>query len=108
MLFRVFKFVLLITVLAVEASAQEPPYDVFPDATPPYYRVRYEDLVDQPYNELARVYSFMGLNFGKRESAFVFSHTHQQPSKNPYYSTFRGANFTHDTWKRTLNLEVNL
>ena len=23
-------------------SAQAPPYDVFPDAEPPYYRVRYE------------------------------------------------------------------
>jgi len=28
--------------LAVTASAQQPPYDVFPAAEPPYYRVRYE------------------------------------------------------------------
>ena len=29
-------------ILIMVASAQSPPYDVFPTAAPPYYRVRYE------------------------------------------------------------------
>ena len=33
---------LLLLALATELSAQQPPYDVFPPADPPYYRVRYE------------------------------------------------------------------
>ncbi|MCA9207709.1 MAG: hypothetical protein KDA55_05100, partial [Planctomycetales bacterium] len=33
---------LLTTVCVGELSAQHPPYDVFPEANPPYYRVRYE------------------------------------------------------------------
>ncbi|MEZ6111166.1 MAG: hypothetical protein R3C99_09155 [Pirellulaceae bacterium] len=33
---------LLTTVCVGELSAQHPPYDVFPQANPPYYRVRYE------------------------------------------------------------------
>ena len=33
---------LLPVALATELSAQLPPYDVFPAADPPYYRVRYE------------------------------------------------------------------
>ncbi|NBV24287.1 MAG: hypothetical protein EBS05_20510 [Proteobacteria bacterium] len=34
--------VLLLLVLAGSLSAQQPPYNVFPPADPPYYRVRYE------------------------------------------------------------------
>lgn len=34
--------VLLLLVLAGPLSAQQPPYNVFPPADPPYYRVRYE------------------------------------------------------------------
>ena len=37
----------LLLLLAATAAAQKPPYDVFPDAEPPYYRVRYE-ASDQP------------------------------------------------------------
>ena len=33
---------LLFLATALPALAQEPPYDVFPEAEPPYYRVRYE------------------------------------------------------------------
>jgi len=33
---------LLLVALATELPAQQPPYDVFPPADPPYYRVRYE------------------------------------------------------------------
>ena len=33
---------LLLIALATTLSAQQPPYDVFPAADPPYYRVRYE------------------------------------------------------------------
>lgn len=33
---------LLLVALATELSAQQPPYDVFPPADQPYYRVRYE------------------------------------------------------------------
>jgi pimeloyl-ACP methyl ester carboxylesterase len=33
---------LLLLVLPLDAYAQQKPYDVFPDANPPYYRVRYE------------------------------------------------------------------
>ena len=33
---------LLLVTLATEVSGQKPPYDVFPAAEPPYYRVRYE------------------------------------------------------------------
>ena len=36
------RIILLISVLCGLAFAQEPPYDVFPTADPPYYRVRYE------------------------------------------------------------------
>ena len=32
----------MLLVLTAEAVAQQPPYDVFPPADPPYYRVRYE------------------------------------------------------------------
>ena len=42
------------------ALGQQPPYDVFPPADPPYYRVRYEaskDFVGQTYgNEFARAW----------------------------------------------------
>lgn len=38
---------LLIVFLASPANAQQPPYDVFPAADPPYYRVRY-DASTQP------------------------------------------------------------
>lgn len=37
---RLFPFLLL--VLTSMLAAQEPPYDVFPSANPPYYRVRYD------------------------------------------------------------------
>src|SRR5215211_1416508 len=33
---------LLLAVFAAELHAQQPPYDVFPPAASPYYRVRYE------------------------------------------------------------------
>jgi len=33
---------LLFALLSATLSAQQPPYDVFPPADPPYYRVRYE------------------------------------------------------------------
>jgi pimeloyl-ACP methyl ester carboxylesterase len=33
---------LLLFALSTELAAQQPPYDVFPPADPPYYRVRYE------------------------------------------------------------------
>lgn len=36
------KAILLLCLLPVLLSAQEPPYDVYPEAEPPYYRVRYE------------------------------------------------------------------
>ena len=42
---------LLLLLVATSLTAQEPPYDVFPDAEPPYYRVRYE-ASDKP-GELA-------------------------------------------------------
>ena len=32
--------------LGVSLFAQNPPYDVFPDAEPPYYRIRYEASKD--------------------------------------------------------------
>jgi pimeloyl-ACP methyl ester carboxylesterase len=35
-------FSLLLPLLPVALFAQNPPYDVFPEAAPPYYRVRYE------------------------------------------------------------------
>ena len=34
--------VLLLAAVVTELHAQQPPYDVFPPADPPYYRVRYE------------------------------------------------------------------
>jgi len=36
------RFILLYFVLAAACPAQQAPYDVYPDAEPPYYRVRYE------------------------------------------------------------------
>ena len=35
-------FLILLVVLWVDVQAQQPPYDVFPPADPPYYRVRYQ------------------------------------------------------------------
>ena len=35
-------FLLILLALAAPLSAQQPPYDVFPPANPPYFRVRYE------------------------------------------------------------------
>jgi hypothetical protein len=36
-------FLVALTIsLAMSLAAQQPPYDVFPPAEPPYYRVRYE------------------------------------------------------------------
>ena len=35
-------FCLLLFTLSASLSAQQPPYDVFPEADPPYYRVRYD------------------------------------------------------------------
>jgi len=45
--FRFASFACLVLATAVSSLAQEPPYDVFPEAEPPYYRVRYEPL-NQP------------------------------------------------------------
>lgn len=46
MILRMLSSICLATVAILAASsplfAQQPPYDVFPDAEPPYYRVRYE------------------------------------------------------------------
>jgi hypothetical protein len=39
---RTFCILLLFGLAAQSSQAQQPPYDVFPDAKPPYYRVRYE------------------------------------------------------------------
>lgn len=39
-------FLFLLSALASLTFAQEPPYDVFPPAEPPYYRVRYEDSLN--------------------------------------------------------------
>lgn len=39
---RTFFLLVLPLILTASLSAQQPPYDVFPDADPPYYRVRYE------------------------------------------------------------------
>jgi len=38
-------FVAVLSAMPVTAVAQQPPYDVFPPADPPYYRVRYEASV---------------------------------------------------------------
>src|ERR1043166_1209291 len=38
---------LLLVAFATDLSAQRPPYDVFPPADPPYYRVRYEASTKQ-------------------------------------------------------------
>ncbi len=39
---RLWAIPLLFVALAADSAAQRPPYDVFPPAAPPYYRVRYE------------------------------------------------------------------
>ena len=36
------RFITLFFALACSLSAQQPPYDVFPPADPPYSRVRYD------------------------------------------------------------------
>lgn len=40
-LFRLLPSVMLILAVAADVAAQDPPYDVFPEAKPPYYRVRF-------------------------------------------------------------------
>ncbi len=45
--FRLILLVFCTLAAVVSSSAQEPPYDVFPEAKPPYYRVRYE-AAEQP------------------------------------------------------------
>ena len=42
-----YRSVILLVALPTLLWAQNPPYDVFPAADPPYYRVRYE-ASDQP------------------------------------------------------------
>jgi len=45
-------YLILLFALTAELHAQEPPYDIFPVADPPYYRVRYEassDSGELPY-----------------------------------------------------------
>jgi hypothetical protein len=41
-LIRLLGLAVALVVLSPAASAQQPPYDVYPQAKPPYYRVRYE------------------------------------------------------------------
>ena len=38
---------IFLSILSSELLAQNAPYDVFPDAKPPYYRVRYEASTSQ-------------------------------------------------------------
>ena len=72
-----------------------------------YFRVHYEDLVDDTAATIAEIYAFLGVPYGKYERESVFNHTNTNPSKaNSYFSTFRGADFAHDTWKTSLKLEV--
>lgn len=40
--FQPFATTICLLLFSLPAAAQNPPYDVFPDAEPPYYRVRYE------------------------------------------------------------------
>lgn len=81
-------------------------------STPPFYyfcryfRVHYEDLVDNTISTLESIYTFMGVPFGKDERKFAYEHTHEDPVKNPYFSTFRGSDFSHDSWKTKLKPEV--
>ena len=40
--FAVCRFVVAILIFPAAVIAQQPPYDVFPPADPPFYRVRYD------------------------------------------------------------------
>jgi hypothetical protein len=45
-------YLVILLVAAQNLPAQQPPYDVFPSAEPPYFRVRYEasaTLVNSPF-----------------------------------------------------------
>lgn len=66
---------LLLVALATALSAQRPPYDVFPPAEPPYYRVRYE-ASNQPGTLVYPVNYTVWIPAGVRSLRGVIVHQH--------------------------------
>ena len=62
-------------VLTASLSAQQPPYDVFPAADPPYYRVRYEAST-QPGELIFPVNSTVWVPPGVKSLRGVLVHQH--------------------------------
>ena len=67
--------VLMLLTQAVEAVAQQPPYDVFPPADPPYYRVRYEAST-QPGELIFPVNYTIWIPSGVKQLRGVIVHQH--------------------------------
>ena len=66
---------LLLMALATSLSGQQPPYDVFPPAEPPYYRVRYE-ASNQPGKLVYPVNYTVWIPAGVRSLRGVIVHQH--------------------------------
>jgi poly(3-hydroxybutyrate) depolymerase len=69
------RLAILLAALPVAAFAQQPPYDVFPSAEPPYYRVRY-DASSQPGELIFAVNYTIWVPPGAKELRGVIVHQH--------------------------------
>lgn len=71
-----------------------------------YLRVRYEDLVDHPIQELNRVFRFMGTRPNNKVMTYLKLHSglDQSPAlkQDRYLNTYRDARYRHDHWKTHL------
>ncbi len=68
---------LLLLALAISACAQQPPYDVFPSAEPPYFRVRYEAPASPKPGELPFAVNYtIWIPPGLKELRGVIVHQH--------------------------------
>ena len=68
-------------------------------------RVRYEDLVTDTVEVLARIYKHLKIEFTKAVLDVAFLHAHADNRTGTYYDTFRNSDFVHDSWKKELNVK---
>ena len=71
-----------------------------------YLMVRYEDIVEDPYNMFEKICAFTGIEFNdnvKREIKKKIGGDISDPETTKYYSTTRSPQFRHDSWKQKLD-----
>ena len=66
--------------------------------------IRYEDLVANPMEEMAKLYRFIGVNITLPMKQFVYKHFNAQKNVG-YFDTFRTNNFTNSN-TNTLPLHI--